>query len=309
MAIDLSGFSTETRNPATMDLDVMSPLEIARVMNRENALAVESLEPELEKVAEAIEWAATSLEGGGRLIYMGAGTSGRLGVLDAAECPPTFGVSPESVVGLIAGGGKAASRALESNEDSFELGEKDLCSISLTAADTVVGLSASGRTPYVLGGLTYAKGVGSRTVAVACNAGSAIGAVADIAIEPVPGPEVVTGSTRLKAGSVQKMVLNMISTGAMARIGKVYQNLMVDVRPANAKLQVRSQNIVMEATGCGREQAASALAEAGGHAKTAIVSILLGVDAATAEAELERARGRVRAAVENGGGATKPAEG
>lgn len=300
MAIDLSGFSTEARNPATMDLDVMSPLEIARVMNRENARAVESLEPELEKVAQVIEWAAASLESGGRIVYMGAGTSGRLGVLDAAECPPTFGVSPESVVGLLAGGDKAFSQASEGNEDSFELGEKDLAGINLMPDDTVIGLSASGRTPYVLGGLAYARSLGCKTVAVACNKGSAIGAAADIAIEPVPGPEVVAGSTRLKAGSVQKMVLNMISTGAMVRGGKVYRNLMVDVRLSNEKLKVRGQNIVMQATGCSRDEAVSALAEAGGRAKVAIVSILLGADAATAESELERAHGRVRTALENG---------
>lgn len=301
MAIDLSGFSTEARNPATMDLDVMSSLEIAKVMNRENAIAVESLEPELEKVAQVIDWVADAFGNGGRLIYMGAGTSGRLGVLDAAECPPTFGVSPDLVVGLIAGGERAFLRALEGGEDCFELGEKDLVAAGVTAADVVIGLSASGRTPYVLGGLAYAKGLGCKTVAVACNHGSAIGAEADIAIEAVPGPEVLTGSTRLKAGSVQKMVLNMISTGAMVRVGKVYQNLMVDVRLSNAKLQVRGQNIVMEATGCNRDEAISALAEADGHAKVAIVSILFGIDAAAAENRLEQARGRVRAAVDNEG--------
>lgn len=299
MAIDLSGFSTEARNPATMDLDVMSSLEIAKVMNRENAVAVESLEPELEKVAQVIDWVADAFGNGGRLIYMGAGTSGRLGALDASECPPTFGVSPDLVVGLIAGGEGAFFQAFEGNEDSPELGEKDLVAVGLTASDVVVGLSASGRTPYVLGGLSYAKGLGCKTVAVACNCGSAIGAVADIAIEAVPGPEVIAGSTRLKAGSVQKMVLNMISTGAMVRVGKVYQNLMVDVRLTNAKLQVRGQNIVMEATGCGRDKAVAALAEAGGHTKVAIVSILFGIDAVTAENRLEQAGGRVRAAVEN----------
>lgn len=301
MAIDLSGFSTEARNPATMDLDLMSSLEIAKVMNRENAVAVESLEPELEKVAQVIDWVADAFGNGGRLIYMGAGTSGRLGVLDAAECPPTFGVSPDLVVGLIAGGEGAFLRAIEGSEDSSELGEKDLVAAGLTASDVVVGLSASGRTPYVLGGLAYAKGLRCKTVAVACNHGSAVDAVADIAIEAVPGPEVLTGSTRLKAGSVQKMVLNMISTGAMVRVGKVYQNLMVDVRLSNAKLQVRGQNIVMEATGCDRDEAIAALAEADGRAKVAIVSILFGIDAATAENRLEQARGRVRAAVDNEG--------
>ena len=218
---------------------------------------------------------------------MGAGTSGRLGVLDASECPPTFGVSPDLIVGLIAGGETAFIKAVEGAEDSEELGASDLRERGLSDKDLVVGLAASGRTPYVVGGLAYAKATGCKTIAIACNQGSKIGESADLAIEPVPGPEVLTGSTRLKAGTVQKLILNMISTGAMVKIGKVYQNLMVDVQQTNEKLVVRGQNIVMEATGCTRERAVQALADAGGHVKTAIVSVLLDCDAEQAAVALE----------------------
>ncbi len=295
--LDLTKLSTEARNPSTMDLDEMSPLEIATAMNREDARAVASIEPELPKIAQAIEWGTDALEAGGRIIYMGAGTSGRLGVLDAAECPPTFGVSPDRVVGLIAGGEGAFIKAVEGAEDSAELGASDLRDHDLTAKDMVVGLAASGRTPYVLGGLHYARELGCKTVAIACNADSKIGAEADLAIEPVPGPEVLTGSTRLKAGTVQKLVLNMVSTGCMVRIGKAYENLMVDVQQTNEKLVVRGQNIVMEATGCTRERAVEALEDAGGHVKTALVEVLLGCDSKEAKRRLEAAAGHVRAAI------------
>lgn len=295
--LDLTKLSTETRNPRTMDLDEMSPLEIVTAMNREDARAVASIEPMLPQIAQAIEWGTAALEAGGRIIYMGAGTSGRLGVLDAAECPPTFGVSPDRVVGLIAGGEGAFIKAVEGAEDSAELGRNDLRDHGLTPVDMVVGLAASGRTPYVIGGLRYARELGCKTVAIACNAGSKIGAEADLAIEPVPGPEVLTGSTRLKAGTVQKLVLNMISTGCMVRIGKVYQNLMVDVQQTNEKLVVRGQNIVMEATGCTRERAIEALADADGHVKTALVEVLLDCDANEAKCRLEDAAGHVRAAI------------
>ena len=295
--LDLTKLATETRNPETMDLDKMSPLEIVTAMNREDARAVASIEPELPKIAQAIEWGTAALEAGGRIIYMGAGTSGRLGVLDAAECPPTFGVSPDRVVGLIAGGEGAFIKAVEGAEDSAELGAKDLREHDLTAKDMVVGLAASGRTPYVLGGLRYARELGCKTVAIACNAGSKIGAEAALAIEPVPGPEVLTGSTRLKAGTVQKLVLNMISTGCMVRIGKAYENLMVDVQQTNEKLVVRGQNIVMEATGCTRERAIEALEDADGHVKTALVEVLLDCDSNEAKRRLEAAAGHVRAAI------------
>lgn len=295
--IDLTKLSTETRNPETMDLDEMSPLQIAQAMNREDARAVAAVTEVLPQVATAIEWAAAAVSAGHRLIYMGAGTSGRLGVLDAAECPPTFGVSPDVVVGLIAGGERAFIKAVEGAEDSRELGADDLHGIGLCAEDVVVGLAASGRTPYVLGGLAFAREQGCKTVAIACNHGSAVGKEAALAIEPVPGPEVLTGSTRLKAGTVQKLVLNMISTGTMVRCGKAYQNLMVDVQTTNEKLVVRAQNIVMDACGCDREQAVKALAATDGQVKPAIVSVLLGCDAAEAQARLGAAAGHVRAAI------------
>lgn len=220
MMVDLSRLTTEQRNPATMDLDQMSPLEIAAVMNQEDKKAVLAVQQVLPQVATAIQWAADSLRQGGRLIYMGAGTSGRLGVLDAVECPPTFGSAPETVVGLIAGGDCAFVKAVEGAEDSCTLGAEDLQHIHLQPPDLVVGLAASGRTPYVIHGLRYARSIGCKTVAIACNAGSLIGQEADLAIEPVTGPEVLTGSTRLKAGTAQKLILNMISTGSMVHIGK-----------------------------------------------------------------------------------------
>lgn len=295
--LDLAKLSTETRNPATMDLDRMDPMEIAAAMNQEDVHAVASVSEVLPQVAQAIEWATEALQAGGRIIYMGAGTSGRLGVLDAVECPPTFGVSPDVVVGLIAGGQGAFVRAVEGAEDNAALGADDLRGLGVTARDLVVGLAASGRTPYVLGGLRYARELGCKTVAIACNRGSQIGSVAELAIEPVPGPEVVTGSTRLKAGTVQKLVLNMISTGSMVRTGKVYQNLMVDVQQTNEKLVTRAQNIVMAATECTRDEAIEALDQADGHVKTAVVMILAGLDARRAREALERSQGHVREAI------------
>lgn len=295
--LDLTKFTTEQRNQRSMDLDTMTSLQIVTTMNDEDLRAVQSVTKVLPQVAMAIDWAAETLECGGRVFYMGAGTSGRLGVLDASECPPTFGVSPDLIVGLIAGGETAFIKAVEGAEDSEELGASDLRERGLSDKDLVVGLAASGRTPYVVGGLAYAKATGCKTIAIACNQGSKIGESADLAIEPVPGPEVLTGSTRLKAGTVQKLILNMISTGAMVKIGKVYQNLMVDVQQTNEKLVVRGQNIVMEATDCTRERAVQALADAGGHVKTAIVSVLLDCDAEQAAVALERAHGHVRTAV------------
>lgn len=296
--VDLERLTTEARNPETMALDTMTPLEIAQAMNAEDACAVSSVTEVLPQVATAIEWASDALARGGRLVYIGAGTSGRLGVLDAAECVPTFSVPPDVVVGVIAGGREAMFSAVEGAEDDGALAERDLAALSLGERDLVVGLAASGRTPYVLGGLSFARGRGCRTVAVACNRGSQAGALADLAIEPVPGPEVLTGSTRLKAGTVQKLVLNMISTGCMVRLGKAYQNLMVDVQPTNEKLVTRSQGIVMAACECSRAEAASALEAAGGRAKTAIVMLLTGSDADEADRRLARADGHVRQAIE-----------
>lgn len=293
---NLSSLTTEGRNERTMDLDVMSPLEFARVMCEEGVRAAACVEEVLPEVAVAIEWAADAIAAGGRLVYMGAGTSGRLGVLDASECPPTFGVSPDTVVGLIAGGRIAATDAVEGAEDDAEAGAGDLRRIGLAGGDVVVGIAASGRTPYVIGGLRYARSLGARTIALACNRGSAIGAEADLAIEPVPGPEVLSGSTRLKAGTVQKLVLNTISTGCMVRLGKAYQNLMVDVQPTNEKLVARARRIVCEATGCSPDEAERALAECSG-VKAAIVSLLAGCDASEAERRLGEAGGSVRRAI------------
>ena len=297
--IDLSVLVTESRNKETMGLDQMTPLEIVTVMNREDGKAVEAVEEVLPQIAQAIAWCTDSLKQKGRIIYIGAGTSGRLGVLDAVECPPTFGVSPDVVVGLMAGGTPAFVKAVEGAEDSQTMGEDVLKEIHLSPAVIVIGLAASGRTPYVIYGLRYAKKIGCRTVAVSCNRDSEIGKEADLAIEPVPGPEVLTGSTRLKAGTVQKMVLNMISTGSMVGIGKVYQNLMVDVVQTNMKLITRAENIVMTATGCTREEARDSLEEAEGSVKLAITMILLQCGAKSAKTRLNRAGGYVRNAIQD----------
>lgn len=296
--LDLTKLTTEQRNPKTMELDSFSPIEIARVMNEENTNVIKAIDEVLPQVASAIEWAGEALNAGGRIIYMGAGTSGRLGVLDAVECPPTFGVSYDTVVGLIAGGEGAFVKAAEGAEDNAEAGAADLAALELESRDIVIGIAASGRTPYVIGGLRYANEAGCRTVAIVCNKDSAVGAEAQLAIEPVTGPEVLTGSTRLKAGTAQKLVLNMISTGSMVAAGKVYQNLMVDVKQSNEKLRVRAQNIVMMATECTREQAAEALEACHHHVKGAIAMLLLDCDATAAEAALDEAHGHVRAAVE-----------
>lgn len=295
--IDLSRMETENRNPETMGLDAMTPLELVSAMNREDRKVAEAVNAVLPQVAQAVSWVCQAFENGGRLIYMGAGTSGRLGVLDSSECPPTFGVDHGMVIGLIAGGDGAMRKAVEGAEDSEELGACALKSISLNEKDVVVGIAASGRTPYVLGGLSYAKSAGCQTIAIACNHGSAAGAAADLAIEPVTGPEVLTGSTRLKAGTAQKMVLNMISTGAMVGIGKAYQNLMVDVVQSNEKLQVRSENILTAATGAGREEARQLLDKARGNVKLAVVMKLLGCDAEKAKEQLMKSRGHVRTCV------------
>ena len=295
--IDLTKLVTETRNPNTMDLDQMTPLELVSVMNQEDLNVVVGVKEVLPQVAQAIEWAVSSLEAGGRIVYFGAGTSGRLGVLDAVECPPTFGVSPDVVVGLIAGGEKAFVRAVEGAEDSLELCEEEFKKIGLNKNDIAIGIAASGRTPYVIGGLRYARSLGCKTVAIACNKGSEVGKEAELAIEPSCGPEVLTGSTRLKSGTAQKMILNMISTGSMVGVGKAYQNLMVDVQQTNKKLVVRAQNITMAATGCTREEAAQALEQADGNAKLAIVMLLTKMPVEEAKAKLEAAHGHVRGAL------------
>ena len=296
--IDLAKLTTEQRNPNSMNLDQMTPLEIAETMNSEDMKVIEAIKEVLPQISKAIELATNSLKNGGRIIYLGAGTSGRLGVLDAAECPPTFGVSPDLVVGLIAGGEGAFIKAVEGAEDSTTLCAEELKGINLDKKDIVIGLAASGRTPYVVHGLKYANSIVCETVAIACTRNSEIGKEAKLQIEPVTGPEVLTGSTRLKAGTAQKLILNMISTGSMVGIGKVYQNLMVDVQQTNEKLKVRAQNITMASTGCSREEAEKKLAEAKGEVKTAIIMILLNLDYQAAKERLQESEGKIRTAIE-----------
>lgn len=295
--IDLSKMTTESRNPKTMDLDQMSGVEIATTMNQEDFSVVVGVQREVLKIGHVIEMVASAFRLGGRLIYMGAGTSGRLGLLDAVECPPTFGVDFNQVIGLIAGGEKAFIKAVEGAEDSEVLAVEDLKGIELTANDIVIGIAASGRTPYVIGGLNYARSLGCKTCSISNNSDCSISKGTDVAIELNVGPEVLTGSTRLKSGTSQKMVLNMISTGAMVLTGKAYQNLMVDVQQTNLKLEARARNIVMTATGVSEEVASVTLVEANGHVKLAIVMLLLGCDAKTGIKQLEMAQGHVKKAI------------
>lgn len=299
--IDLSHLQTEQRNPATMHLDQLTPLEIAQAMSREDGKAIAAVASTLPQIATAMTWAAESFGDGGRLIYIGAGTSGRLGLLDAVECPPTFGVSANTVVGIIAGGRDAFIAAKEGAEDDPDQGKADLQEIDLSSVDLVVGLAASGRTPYVAGALKYARKLGCRTISIACVSDSKIGTIADLAIEAVTGPEVLTGSTRLKAGTAQKLILNMISTGSMTLSGKVYQNLMVDVKQSNEKLRSRAMGIIMAATDCCEKRAAEALADAEGNVKIALTSILLNTTTKDAREALAASEGHVRRATEQGG--------
>lgn len=296
--MNLGSLISETRNARTMALDGVSTREMVGLLNQEDAQVAPAVAAVLDEVAKAVDAAAMALQAGGRIIYMGAGTSGRLGVLDASECPPTFGVPHGLVVGLIAGGPGALLKAVEGAEDSLQLGEEDLKALNLTAKDLVVGIAASGRTPYVIGGLRYAKATGCTTVAISCNPASPIASEAAIAISPVVGPEALTGSTRLKSGTAQKMVLNMISTGAMVKFGKVYQNLMVDMKASNIKLIDRACRMLMEATGVERAQAEQVLQQTDHEVKPAILMVLTGLDAASARARLEEHRGFLRAALE-----------
>ena len=300
MELNLTGMTTERRNPRTMQLDTMSELEIVTVMNEEDARVPLAIAKKLPQIAQAAHWAAEAFAQGGRLFYMGAGTSGRLGVLDAAECPPTFGVDPGMVVGLIAGGEKAFIKAVEGAEDDRALGQSDLEAHNLTAKDVVIGIAASGRTPYVLGGLAYARSVGCRTAAIACNPGSAVGKAADLAIEVEVGPEVLTGSTRLKSGTAQKLILNMISTASMVRAGKADQNLMVDVMPTNEKLVRRAISIVSTAAGVSEETARATLERCGFTVKTAIVMLKKGLDAGQAAQLLSENGGVIARALGEG---------
>lgn len=291
--VELQKIATEQRNPNTMNIDTLSTLDMVKLINREDHRVAEAVALVTDKIAAAVDVIAARLSTGGRLIYCGAGTSGRLGILDAVECPPTYSTDPETVQALMAGGYGAIFKAVEGAEDSKELGKTDMQGIGFSGKDVLVGIAASGRTPYVLGCMEYAKELGAPTVAVTCCPGSILDSFADIGIAPAPGPEVVTGSTRMKSGTAQKMVLNMLSTGAMIKLGKVYGNLMVDVKPSNEKLVRRCVTIVCSATDCTEEEAVDALEQCGYHPKTAIVMLLRGVDAETADRLLEAAGGRI----------------
>ncbi|ELB2750627.1 N-acetylmuramic acid 6-phosphate etherase [Vibrio alginolyticus] len=293
----LSHLVSEGRNPDTMDIDLLPSLDIVQRINQQDKLVPLAVEKVLPEIAEAVDKITEAFKVGGRLFYIGAGTSGRLGVLDASECPPTFGTDPEMVVGIIAGGKEAMFRAKEGAEDDPALGEQDLKENTLTQRDVVVGIAASGRTPYVIGGLEYANELGATTVALSCNPDSPIADIADIAISPVVGPEALTGSTRLKSGTAQKLVLNMLTTASMIRLGKSYQNLMVDVKATNAKLVARAARIVMQATDCTNQEAKTALKETDYDAKLAILMILTGLDKESATEQLNAKQGYLRKVV------------
>lgn len=297
MDLNLSGLITETRNKNTMKIDEASTLELVALINNEDKTVPLAVEREIPSIAEAVDAIYDGMSKGGRLIYAGAGTSGRLGVLDASECPPTYGASPDLVIGLMAGGQEALLKARENAEDSPELGESALKEINIGKNDTLVAISASGRTPFCVGAMNYAKKAGAKVISLCCNPESEMAKIADTAISVVVGPEAVTGSTRMKAGTAQKLVLNILSTGVMIKLGKVYGNLMVDVQPTNEKLVERAKRIVVEATGESDEAAKKALGEAGGNPKTAIVMLLAGVSAEEAKERLEKAKGRIKEAL------------
>ncbi|MER5373890.1 N-acetylmuramic acid 6-phosphate etherase [Streptomyces sp. NPDC002553] len=293
----LDSLTTEAFRPELAEIDRLPTLDIARLMNGEDATVPAAVAERLPEIAAAVDAVAERMARGGRLIHAGAGTAGRLGVLDASECPPTFATAPGQVVGLIAGGPEAMIRSVEGAEDSRELAEADLAALALTPEDTVVGISASGRTPYALAAVEYARSRGALTIGLACNPGSALAAAAEHGIEVVVGPELLTGSTRLKAGTAQKLVLNMLSTITMIRLGKTYGNLMVDVRASNEKLRARSRRIVALATGAADEEIEAALTATGGEVKHAILVLLAGVDGPSAARLLEESDGRLRAAL------------
>ena len=293
----LSTLITEQRNPNSMHVDSLSALEIVQLMNEEDKQVPLAIEKCLPQIAQAVERIVAAFQQGGRLVYIGAGTSGRLGVLDASECPPTFGVSPEMVKGIIAGGERALRHPIEGAEDSKSQAVVDLQTIQFSSKDVLVGIAASGRTPYVIGALEYAKRLGSATVSIASNPNSAMANIVDIAIDTVVGPEVLTGSSRLKSGTAQKLVLNMLTTASMILMGKCYQNLMVDVQASNEKLKARAIRIVMQATDCDKALAEETLKQADQNAKLAIIMILSGLDRAQAETLLEKHQGKLQLAL------------
>ena len=293
----LSTLITEQRNPNSMHVDSLSALEIVQLMNEEDKQVPLAIEKCLPQIAQAVERIVAVFQQGGRLVYIGAGTSGRLGVLDASECPPTFGVSPEMVKGIIAGGERALRHPIEGAEDSKAQAVVDLQTIQFSSKDVLVGIAASGRTPYVIGALEYAKSLGSVTVSISSNPNSAMANIVDIAIDTVVGPEILTGSSRLKSGTAQKLVLNMLTTASMILMGKCYQNLMVDVQASNEKLKARAIRIVMQATDCDKALAEETLKQAEQNAKLAIMMILSGLDRAQAEALLEKHQGKLQFAL------------
>ena len=293
MNVDLNRIKTEDRNSNTMNIDRLSTIDMVHLINAEDKKVADAVEKEAEHIAAAIDLITVKMQHGGRLVYLGCGTSGRLGILDAVECPPTY---YDEVIGLIAGGNEAVFRAKEGAEDSEELGAKDLQDIHFSSGDVLVGIAASGRTPYVIGAMNYARSIGASVIGISCNPGCPVEQLSDIAITPVPGPEVITGSTRMKSGTAQKMILNMLSTGTMIKRGKVYGNLMVDVKPTNEKLIRRCQRIVCEATGVSPETAVEVLEKCGYRAKTAIVMIKTQCSAEQAELLLNENGGRIAAA-------------
>ncbi len=288
---------TEERNPLTRDIDTLSTLDMLTLINAEDQKVALAVREELPNIAAAVDAITARMQSGGRLIYIGAGTSGRLGVLDASECPPTFGTPPELVVGLIAGGLAALTDAVEGAEDDQEGGAAEIMGLDVNENDCVIGIAASGRTPYVIGGLQEAKKRRALTICIVCNRPSPLEKLAEIGVTPVVGPEVISGSTRLKAGTAQKMVLNMISTAVMIRLGKIYTNLMVDVQPTNAKLRQRARRIVAEATGVDLQRATKILSACNGEVKTAIVAVLAGISPELARIRLHGTGGYVRKAI------------
>ena len=291
--VKISHLNTETRNPKTMDLDLLKPGEVIRIMNEEDMRAVKAVEKALPQIEKAVTRVVQALNEGGRLIYAGAGTSGRIGIMDAVECTPTFSTEDE-VQAVIAGGSKAFIKAVEGAEDSESLAMEDLKELGLKKEDVVCAIAASGRTPYCIGALKYGASVGAGTISISCNPGAVISGLAQIAIEVNAGPEILTGSTRLKAGTCQKLICNMISTASMAGIGKVYGNLMVDMKATNQKLAERAKGIVMQSTGCSYERAEEVLKETEYSTKEAIVMILTGTDRETAAELLKKNKGFVR---------------
>ena len=295
--MDLNSINTEQRNSKTTHIDTMSTLDMVKLINEEDKKVAVAVGEEAEHIAAAVDVIAGQLGQGGRLVYVGCGTSGRLGILDAVECPPTYSTDPEEVIGLIAGGNDAIFRAKEGAEDDPVQGVEDLKKINFSSRDVLVGIAASGRTPYVLGAMEYARKLGAHVIGISCSTGSQVEQAAEIAITPLPGPEVVTGSTRMKSGTAQKMVLNTLSTGAMIKLGKVYGNLMVDVKPSNEKLVERCKRIVCQATGVDYDTAARTLQACGYRAKVAIVMLKTGTDAHSAEQLLAQHDNRVAAAI------------